>query len=190
METKAVTLLSGGLDSATTLAIALSEHYQVYALSFIYGQKARKEVDAARAIVKQLKVKQHQVLDLNLDKLGGSALTDDISVPHQETAPGTIPVTYVPARNTIFLSYALAFAEVVGAYDIFIGANSLDYSGYPDCRPEYIQSFEKMANLATKAGVEGKKNQNSCSAAIYEQGGYHQKRSRPWCGLFFDLELL
>ncbi len=155
---KAVVLLSGGLDSATTLAIASSEGYELYALSFLYGQRHAIELDAAREIAKAFNVKQHIITDIDLRTFGGSALTDEIEVPkdrsRDEMETG-IPVTYVPARNTIFLSFALAFAEVKNASDIFIGVNALDYSGYPDCRPEYIEAFERMANLATKAGVEG-----------------------------------
>jgi 7-cyano-7-deazaguanine synthase len=151
---KAVVLLSGGLDSATVLAIAKSEGYECYALSLDYGQRHSAELDAARNIAEHFQVKQHQIVKLNLRQFGGSALTDDaIDVPEEET--NDIPVTYVPARNTIFLSLALAWAETLDARDIFVGVNAVDYSGYPDCRPEYIESFEKMANLATKAGVEG-----------------------------------
>jgi len=150
---KAVILLSGGLDSATVLAAA-RENYDCYALSFSYGQRHDVELEAAKNIAKQFQVAEHRILNIDLGQLGGSALTDmDIDVP-QEQADG-IPVTYVPARNTIFLSYALAWAEVLEATDIFIGVNAVDYSGYPDCRPEYIDAFAKMANLATKSAVEG-----------------------------------
>jgi 7-cyano-7-deazaguanine synthase len=156
---KAVVLLSGGLDSTTTLAIALKEGYDVYALTFRYGQRHEVEIDAARRIAAQSGVAQHVVADIDLRAFGGSALTDDIAIPKgrmpEEISDG-IPVTYVPARNTIFLSFALAWAEVLEAKDIFIGVNALDYSGYPDCRPEYIEAFQRMADLATKAGVEGK----------------------------------
>jgi len=152
---KAVSLLSGGLDSATTLAVAIAEGFETYALSFLYGQKSALEVEAAKAVSKQVGAKEHMVLEIDLGRFGGSALTANIPIPKQMPSKESIPITYVPARNTIFLSYALAFAEVIGAYNIFIGANSLDYSGYPDCRPEYLQAFEVMANLATKAGVEG-----------------------------------
>jgi 7-cyano-7-deazaguanine synthase len=156
----AVVLLSGGLDSTTVLALALSEGYAVHALTFRYGQRHSTEIDAAKAIARNAGVVRHQIVDIDLRAFGGSALTADIAVPKDRDLgqPGHatgIPVTYVPARNTIFLSYALALAEVVGAADIFIGVNALDYSGYPDCRPEYIDAFEKMANLATRAGVEG-----------------------------------
>src|SRR5437763_378325 len=155
---KAVVLLSGGLDSTTTLAIARSEGYEAFALTFRYGQRHEVEIDAARRIAALYGVAQHVVAEIDLRAFGGSALTADIEVPKgrelDEMADG-IPVTYVPARNTIFLSFALAWAEVLGASDIFIGVNALDYSGYPDCRPEYIEAFERMANLATKAGVEG-----------------------------------
>src|SRR3954464_7107717 len=157
----AVGLLSGGLDSTTVLAIARSEGFSVHALSFRYGQRHASEIDAARRIAKKAGVARHHIVDIDLKQLGGSALTTDIPVPKDRDLAGSaatsneIPITYVPARNTIFLSYALAAAEVVGASDIFIGVNALDYSGYPDCRPEYIEAFQQMANLATKAGVEG-----------------------------------
>ena len=148
-------LLSGGLDSATTLAIAKREGFDCYALSFRYGQRHGVELEAARRVAKHLGATQHVILDIDLRQFGGSALTSDIPVPKDRELDDTIPVTYVPARNTIFLSFALAWAEVLGAQDIFIGVNALDYSGYPDCRPEYIAAFERMAGLATKAGVEG-----------------------------------
>src|ERR1700677_514765 len=153
----AVVLLSGGLDSTTTLAIARHEGYSPYALSFQYGQRHQNELDAARKIAELFQVKQHVVLPIDLRTFGGSALTSTIVVPKDRTPERMtqdIPITYVPARNTIFLSFALAWAEVLGAEDIFLGVNALDYSGYPDCRPEYIAAFEKLANLATKAGVE------------------------------------
>jgi 7-cyano-7-deazaguanine synthase len=150
---RAVVLLSGGLDSATTLAIAKTEGFEPYALSFRYGQRHAMELDAARKVAAQIGVAEHRIVDIDLRAFGGSALTADIPVP---TVPSEgIPVTYVPARNTIFLSFALAWCEVLGAADIFIGVNAVDYSGYPDCRPEFIRAFETMANLATKAGVEG-----------------------------------
>lgn len=151
---KAVVLLSGGLDSVTTLAIAMDAGHDCYALSFDYGQRHRAELDAAKNIAGHYALIEHKVLQLDLTQIGGSALTDlNINVPdHPEEG---IPVTYVPARNTIFLSYALAYAEVVDAAHIYIGVNAVDYSGYPDCRPEYIQAFQQMATLATKAGVEG-----------------------------------
>ena len=158
----AVVLLSGGLDSTTVLAIAKSEGFSVHALTFRYGQRHSAEVGAAQAIARRAGVARHYVVDIDLTLFGGSALTADIPVPKDRdlgpsaSAAKEIPVTYVPARNTIFLSYALALAEVIGAATIFIGVNALDYSGYPDCRPEYIQAFEKMANLATRAGVEGR----------------------------------
>src|SRR6266446_10512329 len=152
---RAVILLSGGLDSATTLAIAKAEGFDCYALSFRYGQRHAAELDAARRVAQSLGAAEHVILDIDLRQFGGSALTSDIPVPKDRELDDTIPVTYVPARNTIFLSFALAWAEVLGAQDIFIGVNALDYSGYPDCRPEYIEAFEKMASLATKAGVEG-----------------------------------
>ena len=155
---KTVVLLSGGLDSSTALAIAVNEGYEAYALSFRYGQRHKVELDAARRIAKSFNAKEHIIVDIDLRQFGGSALTDDIDVPkdRSEDQMGTgIPITYVPARNTIFLSYALAWAEVLDCRHIHLGVNVLDYSGYPDCRPEYIESFEKMANLATKASVEG-----------------------------------
>jgi len=155
---RAVVLLSGGLDSATTLAIAKQEGYDLFALSFRYGQRHQIEVQSAQAVAKSLGIREHRVVEIDLRAFGGSALTDAIDVPKnraQSEIASRIPVTYVPARNTIFLSYALAWAEVIQARDIFIGVNSLDYSGYPDCRPEFIVQFEKLAQLATKAGVEG-----------------------------------
>ena len=155
---KTVILLSGGLDSSTALAIAVNEGYEPYALSFRYGQRHKVELEAAKRIAKSFNTKEHVIVDIDLRQFGGSALTDNIDVPkdRSEDQMGTeIPITYVPARNTIFLSYALAWAEVLGCRHIHLGVNVLDYSGYPDCRPEYIESFEKMANLATKASVEG-----------------------------------
>jgi len=156
---KAVVLLSGGLDSATVLAIARSQGYELYALSFSYGQRHVIELEAARRVSAAVGVKDHRIAAIDLRVFGGSALTADIDVPKgrgtEEMSHG-IPITYVPARNTIFLSFALAWAEVLGSSDIFIGVNALDYSGYPDCRPEFIEAFERMANLATKAGVEGR----------------------------------
>ena len=165
---RAVVLLSGGLDSATTLAIARSESFQCYALTFKYGQRHHREVEAAGKIARSLGVVEHRVIEIDLAVFGGSALTDSaIEVPKDRARlrdtlvvslsnPSEIPPTYVPARNTIFLSYALAWAEVLGAFDIFIGVNAVDYSGYPDCRPEFVAAFEKTANLATAAAVEGK----------------------------------
>ena len=153
---KAVILLSGGLDSATALAMAKDQGYECYALSFNYGQRHAAELNAAAKVVSAFNVIEHKTIDLDLTQIGGSALTDNnIDVP--ESATDGIPVTYVPARNTIFLSYALAWAEVLEINNIFIGVNAVDYSGYPDCRPEYIQAFERMASLATKSGVEGTK---------------------------------
>ncbi|MHB9037462.1 MAG: 7-cyano-7-deazaguanine synthase QueC [Armatimonadota bacterium] len=155
---KAVVLISGGLDSATTAAIAKSEGYDVYALSFDYGQRHSRELDSARSVAHSLGVRDHLVTSFDMRKFGGSALTADIDVPvdrkTDEMSEG-IPVTYVPARNTIFLAFALSYAETIGAEDIFIGVNQIDYSGYPDCRAEFIEAFERTANLATKAGVEG-----------------------------------
>lgn len=156
---KAVVLLSGGIDSTTTLFIARKMGFAVYALSFRYGQRHAIELEAADRIARRYNVARHLTVDIDLRLIGGSALTGDIAVPKSrnvEQMGKDIPVTYVPARNTIFLSYALAWAEVIGSSDIFIGVNALDYSGYPDCRPEYIEAYERMANLATKAGVEGK----------------------------------
>jgi 7-cyano-7-deazaguanine synthase len=159
---RAVVLLSGGIDSATTLAIGIAEGYQTCALSFDYGQRHQIETEAARHVAKSLGVRDHRIAKIDLRIFGGSALTDDVAVPRQrsetEMAHG-IPVTYVPARNTIFLAYALAWAEVIPANDIFLGVNAIDYSGYPDCRPEFIEAFEHLANLATKAGVEGRRFQ-------------------------------
>lgn len=157
---KAVVLLSGGLDSATTLAIARSRSFQCYALTFAYGQRHKREIAAAKKIARSFSVVQHRIIDIDLTVFGGSALTDtNIAVPKDRAnlcGSGEIPSTYVPARNTIFLSYALAWAEVLNAFDIFIGVNTTDYSGYPDCRAEFISAFEKTANLATAAAVEGK----------------------------------
>lgn len=154
MQKKAVILLSGGLDSITVLALAKQQGYECYALSFEYGQRHNAELKAAAQIAKDYQVTEHKIIPIGLGAIGGSALTDShIEVPH--TAQEGIPVTYVPARNTLFLAFALGWAEVLHAYNIFIGVNAVDYSGYPDCRPEFIQSFQTLANLATKAGVEG-----------------------------------
>ncbi len=158
-EKRAVVLLSGGIDSTTTLALAKREGYRVYALSFRYGQRNRFELDAAKRVAKAIGVEEHLIIDIDFRLIGGSALTGAIEVPKGRTAQEIgegIPVTYVPARNTIFLSFGLAWAEVLMAQDIFIGVNSIDYSGYPDCREEYIRAFEEMANLALKETVEGK----------------------------------
>lgn len=154
MSSKAVILYSGGVDSTTCLAIARAEGFEPYALSFSYGQRHKAELEFAKAYARQMGAVEHMVVDIDLRKIGGSALTADIAVP-KDGVGDYIPVTYVPARNTIFLSFALGWAEVLGAFDIYIGVNALDYSGYPDCRPEYVAAFEKMANLATKAAVEG-----------------------------------
>jgi len=156
---KAIVLLSGGIDSTTTLAIAKNMGFAIYALSFRYGQRHEVELEAASLIARHFNTAEHLIVDIDLRRIGGSALTGDIAVPKSRNIKQMgkdIPVTYVPARNTIFLSYALAWAETIKAFDIFIGVNALDYSGYPDCRLEYIEAYEKMANLATKAGVEGK----------------------------------
>jgi 7-cyano-7-deazaguanine synthase len=155
----AIILLSGGMDSTTTAAIAQRRGFELCALSFRYGQRHSIELEAARRVVERLRIRRHVVLDIDLRAFGGSALTGDLAVP-KDTPAGQIgdriPPTYVPARNTVFLSFALGLAEVTGSRDIFIGANAMDYSGYPDCRPEYLEAFERMANLATKAGVEGR----------------------------------
>jgi len=157
---KAVVLSSGGIDSTTVLAIAKSESYEIYSISFRYGQRHAQEIEASKKIAQLFGVKKHLVVDIDLAIIGGSALTDDIEVPkgrNESEMQKEIPVTYVPARNTIFLSYALAWAEVIDASDIFLGVNAIDYSGYPDCRPEFIEAYEHMANLATKVSVEGKR---------------------------------
>src|SRR6516225_5118737 len=156
---KAVVLLSGGLDSTTVLAIARSEGFALYALTVLYGQRHALEVEAARRIAQRFGVIQHRVFPIDLRVFGGSALTDDVPVPMDRTGEEMsqgIPVTYVPARNTIFLSLALGWAEVLGAEDVFIGVNAIDYSGYPDCRPEFLEAFERLARLATRAGIEGR----------------------------------
>ena len=154
---KAIILSSGGLDSTTVMAVAKNQEFDIFSLSFDYGQRHRLELNAAKKIAEKMGVSRHLVINVNMRDIGGSALTDGIDVPKNSSfTDEEIPVTYVPARNTIFLSFALAWAEVLGAEDIFIGVNALDYSGYPDCRPEYIQAFQNMANLATKAGVEKK----------------------------------
>jgi 7-cyano-7-deazaguanine synthase len=158
MTSKSVLLLSGGLDSTTMLAHAIAEGFDVHAMSFRYGQRHAREIDAARRVAQRYGVRDHVIVDIDLRVFGGSALTANVDVP-KDRAPDAmqrgIPVTYVPARNTIFLSFALAWAEVLGASDIFIGVNAVDYSGYPDCRPEYVRAYQKMANLATRGGVEG-----------------------------------
>jgi 7-cyano-7-deazaguanine synthase len=157
-KSKAVVLSSGGLDSTTAMAIAKFEGFDVYSLSFSYGQRHSIELEASKRVASALGATKHLVIDMDMKLIGGSALTDAIDVPKdrdESQMTANIPVTYVPARNTIFLSYALAWAEVIGAEDIFIGVNAVDYSGYPDCRPEFIEAFEKLANLATKVGVEG-----------------------------------
>ncbi len=156
----AIVLLSGGIDSTTTLAIAKDQGFEINAISFRYGQRHQVELDAAKRIATYFNVKKHLIVDINLRAIGGSALTSDLEVPKDrniDKISKQVPVTYVPGRNIIFLSLALAWAEVVGAMDIFIGANAIDFSGYPDCRPEFLSAFEKMANLGTKAGVEGTK---------------------------------
>lgn len=157
MNKKAVVLLSGGLDSSTILAYAISKGFDIYAISFFYGQRHKFELEASKKVAIHFGVKDHKTAHIDLRVFGGSALTAEIDVPKgrtEEEMEGEIPITYVPARNTIFLSFALAYAEVIGSDDIFIGVNAVDYSGYPDCRPEYIEAYEKMANLATKSGVE------------------------------------
>lgn len=174
-EKKAVILLSGGLDSATVVAMAKVQGYDCYSMSFDYGQRHRAELHAAERVARQLGVVEHKVIGMNLNGIGGSALTDSSMDVPEELADG-IPVTYVPARNTLFLSLALGWAEVLGARDIFIGVNAVDYSGYPDCRPEFVEAFERLANLATKAGVEGQgfsiraPLQNLSKAQIVQEG--------------------
>lgn len=155
MQRKAVVLYSGGLDSTTCLAMAAQDGFTPYAMSFSYGQRHAYELGVAKANAVRMGAAEHMVVDFDLRLMGGSALTADIAVPKEGVEENSIPVTYVPARNTIFLSFALGWAEVLGAFDIYIGVNALDYSGYPDCRPEYISAFENMANLATRAGVDG-----------------------------------
>jgi 7-cyano-7-deazaguanine synthase len=158
MTLKAIVLLSGGLDSTTTLAITKNLGYDLFAISFNYGQRHKIELERAHIVAKEIKTKEHRIINIDLRQFGGSALTDDIDVPNHRgdyKMSTSIPITYVPARNTIFLSYALAYAEVIQCNNIFIGVTSVDYSGYPDCRPEFITAFEILANLATKAGVEG-----------------------------------
>src|SRR5438445_4395607 len=174
----AVVLLSGGIDSTTTLAIALAEGYEAYALSLNYGQRHQIETDAARCVAKSLGAKEHRIAKIDLRVFGGSALTDKIDVPKQrsetEIAHG-IPVTYVPARNTIFLAYALAWAEVIPANDIFLDVNAIDYSGYPDCRPEFIEAFEDLANLGTRVGVEGRRFQIQTPLSKFSKSEIIQK---------------
>ncbi|MDH3999232.1 MAG: 7-cyano-7-deazaguanine synthase QueC [Desulfuromonadales bacterium] len=154
---KAVVLYSGGLDSTTCMAMARADGFEPYALSFAYGQRHCVELEKARQYAPKIGAADHRVIQIDLRQFGGSALTADVDVPKEQPAEDEIPITYVPARNTIFLSYALAWAEVLGAADIYIGVNALDYSGYPDCRPEFVEAFEAMANLATRAGVEGER---------------------------------
>ena len=179
MSTKAVVLYSGGLDSTTCLAMAADTGYSPHAISFSYGQRHSHELDVARANARLTGAVEHLVVEFDLRLMGGSALTADIDVPKQGVG-NDIPVTYVPARNTIFLSFALAWAEVLGAFDIFIGVNALDYSGYPDCRPEYIAAFENMANLATRAGIEGSGRFRIHTPLIqYDQGRHHHGRYKP-----------
>jgi len=155
MNKKAVVLYSGGLDSTTCMAIAKADGFELYAMSFAYGQRHSIELEKAREYAPRIGAVDHRVVEFDLRQFGGSALTADLDVPKDQLLEGVIPITYVPARNTIFLSFALGWAEVLGAHDIYIGVNALDYSGYPDCRPEFISAFENMANLATRAGVEG-----------------------------------
>ncbi len=156
MTNKAVILLSGGLDSSTVLAIAKNKNFECYALTVNYGQRHTIEIENAKIIAENFSVKQHKIVNLDMRWIGGSALTSNIPVPKNRKEDGSVPITYVPARNTIMLSLALGWAEVIDAHDIFIGVNAVDYSGYPDCRPEFIKSFEKTANLATREGVEGR----------------------------------
>lgn len=157
MNKQALVLLSGGIDSATTLAIAKDAGFEITALTFDYGQRHIAEITCAKKLAKSMKIKTHRIMHIDLREIGGSALTDNIDVPDYPSPSDKIPITYVPARNTIFLSYALAWSEVLKINDIFIGANVIDYSGYPDCRPEYITAFETLANLATKSAIEGNK---------------------------------
>ena len=176
--------MSGGLDSATCLAIARAEGYACHALSFAYGQRHTAELDAAARVAKVLGAVDHRVMDVDLGAFGGSALTDP-AIPVPESPVEGVPVTYVPARNTVFLSFALAWSEVLGAHDIFIGVNAVDYSGYPDCRPEYIAAFERMANLATRAGTEGLQPLFIRTPADpVEQGRHHPPGTDPGRGLF------
>lgn len=171
MSRPAVVLLSGGLDSATCLAIARQQGFALHAISFRYGQRHTQELDCARRVAEQFSVTKHVVIDIDLGQFGGSALTDDISVPKHERVDDIgegIPVTYVPARNTVFLSLALAWAETLAARDIFIGVNALDYSGYPDCRPEFIKQFQRLANVATKIGIESTTDQITIHAPLLE----------------------
>ena len=175
---RAVVLLSGGIDSATTLAIAIAESYEAYALSFDYGQRHQIEIQAGRRVANSLGVKEHRVAKIDLRVFGGSALTDDLDVPktrsETEIAHG-IPITYVPARNTIFLAYALGWAEVTPSSDVFLGVNAIDYSGYPDCRLEFIEAFENLANLGTKAGVEGRRFQIHTPLIEFSKAGIIRK---------------
>jgi 7-cyano-7-deazaguanine synthase len=178
---RAVVLLSGGVDSTTTLAIAMAEGYETYALSFDYGQRHQIEVEAARLVANSLGAKEHRVAKIDMRIFGGSALTDDLDVPKKrsetEIAHG-IPITYVPARNTIFLAYALAWAEVIPTGHIFLGVNAVDYSGYPDCRPEFIEAFETLANLGTKAGVEGARFRVHAPLIKFSKGEIIRKASQ------------
>ncbi|HIJ59046.1 MAG TPA: 7-cyano-7-deazaguanine synthase QueC [Nitrospirae bacterium] len=164
---KSVVLLSGGIDSSTTALIAKNEGYEIYALSFNYNQRHLIELEYAKRVAAFLEVKRHLIIDFDMRDIGGSALTTDMEVPKNKSSLEQIPVTYVPARNTIFLSFALAWAEVLGVWDIFIGANAIDYSGYPDCRPEYLRAFTEMANLATKASVQGQGKFNIKAPLLY-----------------------
>jgi 7-cyano-7-deazaguanine synthase len=178
---RAVVLLSGGIDSTTTLAIAMAEGYEAYALSFDYGQRHQIEVEAARRVAKSLGAKEHRLAKIDLRIFGGSALTDNVDVPKQRSEAEighAIPVTYVPARNTIFLAHALAWSEVISADDIFIGVNAIDYSGYPDCRPEFIEAFETVANLGTKAGVEGRRFQIHTPLIKFSKGEIIRKAAK------------
>ena len=182
---KAVVLVSGGLDSATVLAMARHQGYACHALSFDYGQRHGLELEAARCVARSLGAVQHRLVSLDIGWMGGSALTDP-NIPVPLTPSAGIPLTYVPARNTIFLAIALGWAEVLEARAIFIGANAVDYSGYPDCRPAFIQAFEHLANLATRAGVEGRGFWHPCAPHFPDQGRDHPDRSAPGGGLFPD----
>jgi 7-cyano-7-deazaguanine synthase len=188
---KAVVLSSGGIDSTTVMAMAKHEGFQIYSLSFFYGQRHAVELEAAQKVADALVTAEHLVINIDLKKIGGSSLTGDMDVPKardERAMSQEIPITYVPARNTIFLSFALAWAEVLESSDIFIGVNAIDYSGYPDCRPEYIHAFERMANLATKAGVDKTKDKHPPYPV--DQSTDYQKRYPPRRGLLYNSQLL
>ncbi len=182
MTPRAILLLSGGLDSSTCLLIARAEGFEIHALSFDYGQRHAVELERARAVASRYGAASHRVVRIDFPAAAASALTDPgIPVPHRALGKDPIPITYVPARNTLFLAHAVALGEALGAFDIFIGANALDYSGYPDCRPEFLEAFERTANLGTRAGVEGAGLPNPCSASSHGEGRHRQtsRRARP-----------